>query len=182
MTACPFCERYSEHLPEDCRLRASFDDEQVWQLFVLNRRGKSQFRTRDVDLVWPNIVRARFAQMPDEGQQQYYPHSRGFALEQLVADPHRYRTHNYRYEPVGLVADPRTTNRDSLLQDRELALPYQTGAERHWEDQPRSSADQRSPADRDGDRDGDQQMNDADLDIDDGRRYGDWNRDEAKGY
>jgi hypothetical protein len=129
MPACPFCERYSEHLPENCPRRAEFDDEHVWQFFVLNRGGKSHFRTGDVDLMWPNIVRARLVQRPQEEQQRFYPHSRGFALEQQAANPLRYRTYDYRYEPLGLVADPRTTNRDSLLQDEELALPYQADME-----------------------------------------------------
>lgn len=118
--ACPFCETFGLHLPEDCPERSSFGRADTWDLFVVRRGGKSQVRTGNNDLLWSHLVYFRSLDYPDEEQLTLYPHSLQFAVERLLANTERWRAHDYNAEPLSLVADPRTDGRDKILADDGL--------------------------------------------------------------
>jgi hypothetical protein len=128
-SACPFYEDLN-HLPERCRWKGHYGLDDIWQFFVVNRAGKSQFRTTDPALLWPNLVRWRLAAFPDEAPLPRCPHSREFAAQWYNEKPDRWKTHDYKSEPANLVADPRTADRVRLVADRELALPYHVAVQR----------------------------------------------------
>lgn len=120
LPACPFCGLYNRHLPEDCELRSNFTDDALWQLFVVNRCGKSQIRTRDHSLMWPNIVALRLYAYPNEMHLKRYPLSREFAR---LENPDFHRKHDYRDDDWGLPTDDRTFDRDEILADAGLRVP-----------------------------------------------------------
>lgn len=66
---------------------------------------------------------------PGETPLEFYPQSREFAKEQFLANPKYHETHNYCHEPLMLKIDPRTRDRDALLRDKELCVPYKTPRE-----------------------------------------------------
>ncbi len=123
MPSCPFCET-CDHRPEACHSKDLFDADDIWDLFVLKRAGKSQVRTMDSDLIWPNLVRARLERNPDEPPLALNPHSRPFSLDQSRSNPLRFKTHEYGNDPRGLEADPRTADRAELLRDSGLVDDY----------------------------------------------------------
>lgn len=122
--ACPFCETFRLHLPGHCSQRNSFYEDDIWDLFVVKRAGKSQVRTGDRNLMWSNLVKWRWNDNPEEEQLPMYPHSREFAAERLHTNLERWRTHDYSLEPLGLAPDPRTEDMEKLMDDLALFRPY----------------------------------------------------------
>lgn len=116
--ACPFCESYHDHLPEDCpRYGNSILEEEIWQLFVVNCGGKSAYITKDAYLWWPNIILWRLEALPNEKPLALYPQSPGFARHRMLDSTAEHLRHNYLHELANPVSDPRTNDRDGIMKD-----------------------------------------------------------------
>ncbi len=123
LPVCSFCDTFRIHLPEDCPQKF-IDAAVVWDLFVVQRQGKCEIRTKEPTLMWPNLVRWRLDDYPSEAQLALYPHSREFAKQQNEQNLYRHRAHDYTLEPRNLVSDPRTKDRETLLADAALRRDY----------------------------------------------------------
>ncbi len=123
LQVCPFCDTFNIHLPEHCPQRFN-DAAVVWDLFVIQRQGKCEIRTKEPTLMWPNLVRWQWADSPNDAPLAYYPHSWEFAKRHQDRNPSHYRTHDYTLEPCNLVADPRTKDRETLLANADFMKDY----------------------------------------------------------
>ncbi|KAK4222566.1 hypothetical protein QBC38DRAFT_503919 [Podospora fimiseda] len=126
LMVCPFCDQYTigNHMPEDC---AKFDQGRVWDLFVVQRAGKCQYRTKSVKLSLGYLVEQRFREFPDEGPLDLYPHSWDFDRK----SPYKANTHDYLREPADLISDPDTLTRDMIINNHRLFLPSEVLRRHH---------------------------------------------------
>jgi hypothetical protein len=122
---CPFCEETGGHLPENCHDRSEFSEDDIWKLFVMNRRGKSQIRTLDRTLAWPYLVFRRAQTHQNEVPTEFFPLTPAFAKDWFYKVPNRCTTHDYKNEPLTLPCDPSTQQLMTVLvKHEELSRPY----------------------------------------------------------
>jgi len=135
---CPFCDTM-DHLVEDCPRvrRGDFSFEQLYEVLVVKRANKCQFRTRSPDFVFRELILEKMNLPPEikiKGRGKAlpvgYPHSRRFAIDigERGTSPY-WKHHDYNQEPDNLPVDPATSTLERIKSNRSLSLTWQTPEE-----------------------------------------------------